>query len=148
MAVGDRPRYDLRSLSDIIKRAITMSLRNPHVLFLNFQAMAIRSSMLGCLIFFLGFLKGLGWFFSQCGVSTYGAVSFFYSITKINADILGHLSLTRQHRPERCVISVYNVSSTRPSRNLSLSPPQTTFYGSYSLHESLQVVSRMVPLGQ
>lgn len=54
-----------------------MSLRNPHVLFLNFQAMAIRSSVLGCLIFFLGFLKGLGWFFSQCGVSTYGAVSFF-----------------------------------------------------------------------
>lgn len=90
MATGDRPRYDLRSLSDIIKRAITTSLRNPHVLFLNFQAMAIRSSVLRCLIFFLGFLKGLGWVFLQCGVSTYGAVFFFFfnSITKINANIL------------------------------------------------------------
>lgn len=99
--------------------------------------------------FFFGILERAGLvLFTMWRKYIWSCFFFFYSITKINADILGHLSLTRQHRPERCVISVYNVSSTRPSRNLSLSPPQTTFYGSYTLHESLQVVSRMVPLGQ
>ena len=88
MATGDRPRYDLRSLSDIIKRAITTSLRNPHVLFLNFQAMAIRSSVLRCLIFF-GILEraGLG-LFTMWRKYIWSCFFFFNSITKINANIL------------------------------------------------------------